>query len=72
MISEIANRYKDSPAFKGISIRLMAWCFSGWQTVASIDWGYEDYTVDLFQKETGVVSRLPQMAPTVSQNVTNG
>jgi len=35
VISEIANRYKDSPAFKGISIRLMAWCFSGWQTTPS-------------------------------------
>jgi hypothetical protein len=63
VISEIANRYKDSPAFKGISLRLLAWCFSGWQTVPSIDWGYEDYTVDLFQKERGVAIPAPADGP---------
>lgn len=54
VIAESANRYKDSPAFKGLCVRLMSWVFGGWQTVASIDWGYEDYTIGLFEKDTGI------------------
>jgi len=33
---------------------MMAWCFKGWQTYPSINWGYGDYPVALFEKETGV------------------
>ncbi|MFZ2657762.1 MAG: family 10 glycosylhydrolase [Victivallales bacterium] len=51
---EIVERYKDSPAFEGISMRFMGWCFGGFQTFASINWGYEDYTIELFEKETGI------------------
>ncbi|MBN1863994.1 MAG: family 10 glycosylhydrolase [Victivallales bacterium] len=51
---EIAQRYKDSPAFEGISMRFMGWCFGGFQSFASINWGYEDYTIGLFEKETGI------------------
>ena len=54
---ELIERYKDSPAFKGISIRFLSWCFGGWQTFASINWGYEDYTIELFEQETGI--RVP-------------
>lgn len=54
VIRELAERYKDSPAFKGVALRLMGWQFSAWQALPSIHWGYEDYTVALFEKETGV------------------
>ena len=58
VFQELADRYKDSPAFKGVSIRLLfGWTFAGWQSYQSIDWGYEDYTVALFEKETG--TRIP-------------
>ncbi|MFA6291614.1 MAG: family 10 glycosylhydrolase [Victivallales bacterium] len=63
VVSEIAGRYKDSPAFKGVCVRLMSWVFGGWQTVASIDWGYEDCTTDLFQKETGVKIPVTSTGP---------
>ena len=54
VFEELAKRYADSPAFKGLSIRLMGWQFSSWQTLPSIRWGYEDFTLALFEKETGV------------------
>jgi len=54
VVRELADRYKDSPALKGVALRLMAWQFAAWQTFPSIHYGYEDYTVALFEKETGV------------------
>ena len=53
MIGEFVDRYKDSPAFKGISLRLMTWVNPGLNNFHSIDWGYDDYTIGLFEKETG-------------------
>ncbi|MEI6065927.1 MAG: family 10 glycosylhydrolase [Methylococcaceae bacterium] len=55
LITELANRYKDSPAFSGLAIRLMNWSFSSWQAFPSIHWGYEDYTINLFQRDTGIM-----------------
>ncbi|MFZ2656008.1 MAG: family 10 glycosylhydrolase [Victivallales bacterium] len=63
VVSELAGRYKDSPAFKGVSLRLMAWCFSSWQAIPSIKWGYEDWTIALFQKETGISIPVPPDSP---------
>lgn len=54
VIEEIAQRYKDSPAFNGVAIRLAAWCFSSWQCFPSIEFGYEDFTIALFEKETRI------------------
>ncbi len=54
LFTELANRYKDSPAFAGIAIRLMSWSFSSWQAFPSIHWGYDDYTIASFEKETGI------------------
>ena len=54
VFEELAHRYKDSPAFKGLAIRLMAWQFSSWQAIPSIHYGYEDYTIERFVQETGI------------------
>jgi hypothetical protein len=54
LVGELADRYKDSPAFDGLSLRVMGWQFLGWQTFASINFGYGDLTVGLFEKETGI------------------
>lgn len=51
VVSEIATRYAPYPAFKGVSFNMwhstMVW-------FASLHAGYDDYTVGLFEKETGV------------------
>ncbi len=51
IIQEIVDRYGQSPAFKGISLNMwhatILWYFS-------LKSGYDDYTVNLFEKETGV------------------
>lgn len=54
VFSELANRYKDSPAFDGLAMRLMDWAFPSWQAFPSIHWGYGDYTMTLFEKDTGI------------------
>jgi len=54
VVEELAQRYKDSPAFAGVALRFMGWQFSSWQGLPSINWGYEDWTVALFEKETGI------------------
>ncbi len=55
VFQELAGRYRDYPSFKGLRIRLMLhWSFEGWQCFHSLDWGYEDYTVALFTKDTGI------------------
>ncbi|OFX30546.1 MAG: hypothetical protein A2W90_10965 [Bacteroidetes bacterium GWF2_42_66] len=51
IVQEIVDRYGQSPAFKGISMNMwhatILWYFS-------LKSGYDDYTVNLFEKETGV------------------
>ena len=51
IIQEIVDRYGQSPAFKGISLNMwhatILWYFS-------LKSGYDDYTVNLFEKETGI------------------
>jgi hypothetical protein len=63
LFRELADRYKDSPAFKGVAIRLMAWQFYSWQAIPSINYGYEDYTIDRFEKEAGVKVPVARNAP---------
>lgn len=57
MLEEFARRYADTPAFKGISLRLMTWANPGLNNFHSLDWGYDDFTLALFEKETGI--RVP-------------
>ena len=60
MIREFAERYKDQPNFKGIRLRNMAWQNSGWCSFVGLNWGYDDYTVGQFEKETGIKVYTPQ------------
>lgn len=58
LIGEIADRYKDSPAFDGVSLRYMPWANGSFNNFVSLDWGYSDRTIALFRQETG--QPLPQ------------
>ncbi len=55
IFSDLVNRYHTLTAFNGISIRLMRWSFAGWQAFPSMDWGYGDYTINMFEKETNII-----------------
>jgi uncharacterized lipoprotein YddW (UPF0748 family) len=57
MIGELADRYADSPALDGISLRFMQWKNPALHNFHSLDWGYDDYTVSRFEKDTGI--RVP-------------
>lgn len=54
LVGELADRYRDSPSFRGVSLRLMAWGNYGLNNLVSPDWGYDDATVSAFQRETGI------------------
>ncbi|MEI8195444.1 MAG: LamG-like jellyroll fold domain-containing protein, partial [Phycisphaerae bacterium] len=49
LVSQVANRYVDSPALSAVSLRLMGWQFNGMFSVASLNWGYEDSTINQFR-----------------------
>ncbi|NLX06770.1 MAG: hypothetical protein GXY33_16660 [Phycisphaerae bacterium] len=50
-IDEIARRYGKSPAFKGVAITMWVPTIIWFGSVHS---GYDDYTVGLFEQETGI------------------
>ncbi|MHB9035877.1 MAG: family 10 glycosylhydrolase [Armatimonadota bacterium] len=52
LITEIAERYGSHPAFRGISFNL--W-HSSMLWFGSLRSGYDDYTISLFEQETGIV-----------------
>lgn len=53
-IEELAKRYRTSPAFIGVNLRLMSWSNPTLNNFHSLDWGYDDFTVALFASETGI------------------
>lgn len=53
-VREIGERYAAFPAFKGISFNMFA---SAMPWFGSIHAGYDDYSIGLFEKETGI--RVP-------------
>jgi len=55
MVTELALRYRDSPAFEGISLRYMPWSNAALDNLVNLDWGYDDATVGRFEQETGVI-----------------
>jgi hypothetical protein len=54
MVGELVDNYKDFPALLGVSLRLMQWQNPTLNNFHSLDWGYDDYTIERFQKETGL------------------
>jgi hypothetical protein len=59
-VREIGWRYGKYPAFKGISFNMFA---SAMPWFGSIHAGYDDFTVNLFQKETGIDVPVDPKAP---------
>jgi hypothetical protein len=63
MLGEFCDRYADSPALRGVSLRVMGWVWESRNGWPSLNWGYEDYTVNLFSQETGVQIPVAQNDP---------
>ncbi|MFZ2657791.1 MAG: hypothetical protein WAX69_22850 [Victivallales bacterium] len=53
-MGELADKLRDSPAFEGICVRADAWLFRGDFNIPGLHWGYGDWTMKQFEKETGV------------------
>lgn len=51
---QVAEKYRDSPAFLGLSFRTMQVINPAYSGFGSERFGYGDFTVGLFEKETGV------------------
>lgn len=60
LVQEVVDRYGRYPAFKGIDFWFNA---STTLWFVSLRSGYDDYTVGLFQKETGIVVPVDAKAP---------
>ncbi len=63
LIGEFVDRYKSSPAMAGVSLRLASWCNPGLNNFHSLEWGYDDYTVELFGRETGQLPPVDSADP---------
>lgn len=54
-LGELADMLGDTESFAGISSRMMiGWQNQCWNSLPSLDFGYEDWTVGEFSRETGV------------------
>lgn len=53
-LGELADKLRDSPAFRGITVRADTWGFDGQFTLPSLNWGYGDWTIHQFEADTGV------------------
>jgi len=51
---ELSDKLRDSPAFAGISARYWSWIWQADWAINSIFWGYGDWTVRQFSKDTGI------------------
>ncbi|HUW62573.1 MAG TPA: family 10 glycosylhydrolase [Candidatus Bathyarchaeia archaeon] len=59
-VREIGARYASYPAFRGISFNMFA---SAMPWFGSIHSGYDDYSVSLFEKQTGISVPIDPKAP---------
>ncbi|MCC6699436.1 MAG: hypothetical protein IT365_27675 [Candidatus Hydrogenedentes bacterium] len=59
-VREIGQRYGQFPAFKGISFNMYASCMPWFGSIRS---GYDDYSVRLFEEETGIKVPVDPKAP---------
>ncbi|HBL47999.1 MAG TPA: hypothetical protein DDZ90_31920, partial [Planctomycetaceae bacterium] len=48
---ELVVRYKGHPSFQGVAVQLS---LNGYLQLPGLDWGYDDQTIQQFQKETGI------------------
>lgn len=53
-LGELADKLRDSPAFKGLTGRVDAWQFRGDFSFPSLNWGYGDWIVRQFEQDAGV------------------
>ena len=53
LLGEMADKLRDSPAFRGLQNRADSWRFSGSFLFTGIEQGYDDWSVALYEKETG-------------------
>jgi hypothetical protein len=51
IVEEIAKRYAEHPAFKGVGLQLTA---DGFLQLPGLGWGFDDQTVAQFESETGI------------------
>ena len=61
LVQEVVDRYDRYPAFKGIHFNVL-WP-STFLCFGSLKAGYDDYTVNLFEKETGIAVPVNRKAP---------
>ena len=55
VLGELADMLGDCESFEGISSRMMlSWQYQGWNTVNNLTWGYDDWTISEFTKDTGI------------------
>ena len=53
-LGELGDKLRDSPAFKGVTSRADQWLFRGDFNLPSLNWGYGDWTIRQFEKDTGI------------------
>ncbi|QDV51049.1 family 10 glycosylhydrolase [Gimesia fumaroli] len=51
IFEELVTRYSKHASFQGVAIQLS---LNGYLQLPGLDWGYDDFTVSQFEKETGV------------------
>lgn len=51
---ELADAVGDTSSFVGLSGRLESWQWDGLYSFSSLNWGYEDWTINEFEKDTGI------------------
>lgn len=54
LYGELADMLADTKSFMGVAGRLMGWRWDGLYGLTSLNWGYEDWTIQQFEKDTGV------------------
>ncbi|HEY3378081.1 MAG TPA: hypothetical protein VGL77_11370, partial [Armatimonadota bacterium] len=54
IFGELVDKIGPTTALGGVSSRLMSWVWQSWNALPSLNWGYEDWTMKQFAKETGI------------------
>ena len=54
LIKDLCDQVGDSPAFAGLSLRYSGWNNHTWFNLSSLNWGYGDWMIAEFEKDTGI------------------